>query len=567
MPQNPDAMSQIMAESQTAPVLRVQDPAQVHWLNLLPVTSGMSVIKLGATRIEIIKALAIACRRPIACVGGPHGPAPDSLTISYPSWQAAPQKAFDLAVVDEADDLTSLKTAARLRTELKSILAVLKQDGCLVLCLPEGLRNVRMRYLLAEAVAYSGFHAVDSYLCDPSCERPLEVVPFSANPSWALQYLSRPGVWDSGGTLRRLKRILKWFVFAATGIHNPLRGLLLIARRSLLPATRDGLSCYGQVLRQVTAGLPDSGQPIAVLSATSQGKQYLSIYDSRTSDLLAVAKVGRKCYRHSDIVEQEHQNLRLLSPLVSFLGEKGIIIPQLLGVDVSEQTIFFSMKAMPGRPFESTVRPLVKQGDRRRIEELLNAVVERHIFLQDFLTNRFSAAIPEVAPKFFETPLRVAGRVIEGKAFPLVPFGFVQHGDFSTINIYFDPLRDRWGVIDWESLGRGYPPLVDLFSLLRTVGFRENPRSRSHRRNEPIQSFIDSFFRRNWFSQYCATVVRRYSAACGIDVRIVYDCFLLFILFFYNRYALDEVVVEGFADLYKEMMAYSVANQHQFALL
>jgi len=126
----------------------------------------------------------------------------------------------------------------------------------------------------------------------------------------------------------------------------------------------------------------------------------------------------------------------------------------------------------------------------------------------------------------------------------------IEHGDFTDVNILLGPGDgDDVGLIDWEWTARGYPPGFDMFSLVESIGYVEDPGRREEEFSRYRRSFLDTFFRENAFSGTVRELLARYHRERGLPPGDVRRHFVRYLVLVHNKYRLYYNLPE-FQELY-----------------
>ena len=136
----------------------------------------------------------------------------------------------------------------------------------------------------------------------------------------------------------------------------------------------------------------------------------------------------------------------------------------------------------------------------------------------------------------------------------------VQHGDWTPGNILLDESTSRWGILDWEWVATGYPPLLDFFSFFTAVRFMENSAGIVNEDQRHYQSFIDTYFRRNWFSEMMMEMLSSYCRHERLSSESVFDNLAAYLVFKCNKYRLYSCL-PPYQALYEKMLVYAATHK------
>jgi hypothetical protein len=553
-----------MWKFQIQPRQDVEDPSQSNWVHLLPGLEGMEILKVGAQRFENVKSLAHRAQKGVSCVGE-HSPALNGyLRVSYGSLDRVPRNAFDLVVVDEEGFFSTQRTRETFSSDLQSIVSVLKEGGRVLLCLPPGARLAKFRYWLHREAPGAGLDSVRYYFCDPSSQLPLIIVPFSENRGLAIRYLCDldPGASPGRWLRRRVKRAL----YAALSIYNPRMGLLALAQKPSPPGAPETASLYEKVRRCGLAAPASTESSIVVLSTRRyEARTVFFVYDA-DAKMRAVAKLIDHRYYGADRLKAELHNLVHLTSCRAALEQTNLLLPWLRHCEVSEQSTLFVFEAVPGERLDGVIGRCFRRGERSVITTIMESFAGAQETLQKALTDKLASGIRRIESRYFENYLHFPDLQQSLTRVAALGFESVQHGDYTTVNTHFDLSKRQCGIIDWEWMASGYPPLFDLFSFFRSMGYVENRCAGKGWEDQSFRSFAETFFRENWFSRTQRELILRHSKTFGVSPDNVFDCFLAFLLFQFNKYRLEDVAWVEFVKLYEDMVRFAVQNKDHFIL-
>ncbi|MGH9486479.1 MAG: methyltransferase domain-containing protein [Terriglobales bacterium] len=108
---------------------------------------------------------------------------------------------------------------------------------------------------------------------------------------------------------------------------------------------------------------------------------------------------------------------------------------------------------------------------------------------------------------------------------------WIQHGDWTVENVFLgsDGVVE---VIDWESVGPGYPPLFDLFTILQSTGYLSAQRRKSGFRDAEeygTASFTDLFLSPGDFPRVAAEGIERACASLDVATECIPDLLAAFL--------------------------------------
>ncbi len=145
---------------------------------------------------------------------------------------------------------------------------------------------------------------------------------------------------------------------------------------------------------------------------------------------------------------------------------------------------------------------------------------------------------------------------------------FMQHGDFCVDNVFWQSTDNSIAVIDWDSVGIGYPPLFDFFCLLSEFFYLDNSRRSKMENSVELRSFKDTFFENNWFSKLVKEVCIKVCSRTGIDSRLLSVYFSEFLFARYHIFS-SQGNAKGKLEqklIYEEYIWYYVAHHEECIL-
>ncbi len=138
----------------------------------------------------------------------------------------------------------------------------------------------------------------------------------------------------------------------------------------------------------------------------------------------------------------------------------------------------------------------------------VDELVEMQIFVRERCTKTIRNDVPVLRKEYLDNYLGIP--LDFDSCDPGLYSDHVQHGDFTTVNVYLNTRRKEWGIIEWEGMARGYPHLLDLFCCITSVGFTGKETGSLSRDEISHRSFVDTYFGDCWFTNYAAQLVKRY---------------------------------------------------------
>ncbi len=523
----------------------IEDPAQSQWLNFLPNLQGQRVLVTGKCRADVIRALRARSGMPVTSIGGENA-LPHCELMSPPVRPAGSDK-FSFAVIDGIAGVSEFDLA------IDQVMPIFQSDvGKMVVCLAAGWSKLRLRRHARSKLRDLGF-ASAAYFCDPDVDKPERIISLCAGLGHALFILCpRP---DSA--FARIKWILKTMFYRVAGSLNPRFGLVLIAQREVNAVNQ------GSMVQLVTELVNLSAKEANVVSVSRprNGRQFLFVYDSSSKpNLRAVAKFANQRYPRFNLLKRSYRALSLADSVSSRMPINSRFAPTVLFSESSSESTAIVLSAADGQ----SIAQLCSSREMSRNSKLAGEALAKSVRLLHRIQKEISLDPASIEfrcdhrylENYLQLPMPMSPKVDEG----------VQHGDFTVEHVFFDPAKNRWTVLDWEWLGRGYPYLMDVFSFLRSVRYLEPRNQGAHWKNVSFLSLQDTFFRKNWFSELSRAILSEYITARGLSHLDKYSCLLQYLLFRCNKVRLDEVFWPYQLEDWERLTGFAVANRDQFQL-
>lgn len=549
----------------------LENPQKTSWLNLLPPLEGKRVIKFGTSEIENINNLTKCNCESITCIGSGQK-FPGYSRLSYcDSIESLGEDNYDVCIIDEIAFLSSNPSGKTIKEKLEQTYNLLNENGICLVGFPNGLTNWKTKKAIKKHIASVGFQDIDIFICDSSFDDPVFIYPFSSHPKNTIRVLSED-LFKNRKWKNFVKDIIKLFLLKTTLTYHPLFGLVLIARKnkdcnhdesfeSVLKINKDGKNVTdNKKLYTIWIAKPYVGKQVALV---------YSIEDN-SNELVAVCKRSNLRNHRALEIKQEHSALRLLSMLPDTFKKNKVLLPYSISLKVDKERITSIESAVRGIPISYTGIPISRKridlpDELLSLKNILKELVPIQSFIQEYLTKTFIDKLPMVPDRYFANILDLSFPVFKNNDRILHYQEFVQHGDFTFVNIVFNDDEKKWGIFDWEWLASGYPPAFDLFYLFTSAGFRETNIGNEKIFEKQFKSFVETFFQKNWFSNFVQASIEKYCEMFNVRIEKTYEYFLDHLLFVYNKYRLDYNLPQ-FEKLYQDMLIYALKKRKQFIL-
>lgn len=540
------------------------DSSSTNWLSILPSLQDKHILKFGTKRIENIKSLIYSDCQSLTCIG------PQEFDFSAPSLTSTntterlEKGKFDLCLIDEADFFQDVHSVLKLNKILKTIFELLDESGLLLMGLPNGLRPLGAKLFVKKVLNYVGFRGLDSYFCLPSFYNPKIIFPYSNDRKYTTSEITKTYFKDMN-VETIFSDTIKYLLMKTTAMFNPFVGILLVAWKSTQEVTK---GTTGEYFLNYSFEKERFHNEYPYTIWLAKGPKQVGLMYSMDGDkklLRAVCKKSNVKYHHSDVIKREYESLVLLSSYEKEFTDKNIAVPQPLCFGEKMGDVFLLESALPGDSLVNYRRYLNRSVFTSNHMSLLEEVVSIQIFLQSFLTRKIRDQIPEISKAYFENSLDAPCPEFSNIKRIEDYRSFAQHGDYTAENILFNKVDKKWSIIDWEWLASGYPHLFDLFYLFTSMEYRQNRIPKQRYLDHYFDSFKDTFFEKNQFSDYVKHVVKGYSEQFDLDYGKIFDYFLDFLLFHYNKYCLA-YIAPAYAEVYKNMLLFALRNKKRFIL-
>jgi len=533
------------------------DPSRTNWLNALPPLSDARVLKIGAN--DTLSALKKCGCAVIHCLTGEGAWLEDAGIHPVKHLEFIRERSIDICLVDDMTLIEAYAQDGDTGGFIRKVSGKLDEKGTLMVAFPNGAGQFMLKCAIEPILRDAGFRTIDWYVCEPSAGDPLTLYPYSLDPVRTKEEI-RKGYNHAATLAGQVKRTIKDLILHAPVRFNPLFGTLVIASKD--PAWHAGRCLKGRQVQEGHDGLGDLGDVYVKWNTKRHKyKQVGQIYAqaSRDGHPVAICKSSHFPYEYSWVIRQEYDVLKLLSSRHSTFLEAGFTVPA---------PLFLESNGIRDFSVESAVRG-VSISDMMMDEQQLFAfrnnirkLLSFQMTIQTFLGKNLGE-LSLLSPEFLHNVsgkahahLDDAGRLEEYRS-------RAQHGDFTDVNILYDSGTGLWGIIDWEWTLAGYPPLFDAFHLISSLGYRQDPGTQKPLLERYFDSFIDTFFRKNWFNSHVKETLRWYCGETGVEFERAPLYFLDFLLYLCNKYRMT-VNASDYEAMHREMLSYSMNHMDLF---
>ena len=271
-------------------------------------------------------------------------------------------------------------------------------------------------------------------------------------------------------------------------------------------------------------------------------------------------KIGHNATQMNGAIRNEYENLIVLSRCKAAFRERKINIPEPIHFEGKSDRTLAVQSAVPGMSVKSIIERHMKEDYRKRIMLVVSELIEIQRLIQKTCTEKLINDVPMISNDYFDNYLGVELGFEKGDS--ELCSDHVQHGDFGTVNVLHDARTGEWGVIDWEGIASGYPPMLDVFCCITSVGFVEGRKGHMKEDERYMDSFIDTYFRPSWFSGFVNELVKGCCDYFHLERGGTFRYLTAYLLYQCNRYRLKEKY-PPYQRRYEEMLIYAVENKNK----
>ncbi|MBT3386582.1 MAG: hypothetical protein HN417_01480 [Desulfobacula sp.] len=519
------------------------DPSQAAWLSLLPGLEDKVVCIIGDDTYNLVEILKRCGCHHVECIGL------EPLVISDLRIGL-----YDISVI-LPDRLSSIKALAKI------LIRSLRPDGILLIGTSNTLSVKMVDMKLSRSLEKVGFNSIEPFICTPSFNNPLDIFPVGKNDDFNKIVFRqfRDKCFLNRNIKSLVKDAIKYLLFITRGWINPSFGMLLICRKR-----KTGYWDFQELLETKCLGrraeLHKRRFLITWHSKHFVGKHVGLAYQiqNKKEPLEIVIKKSNFSYHRAGALNEEHTHLKTFCEHEAFFNETGIAIPKPVCKKESKGLNILTVEtAVMGTPLKKL--GLNKQVNFKQYQTIVDGLINCQINFQVYFSKVLDKNCRTVPDICFENSAGFECDLYEDISRISDYQRFAQHGDYTDVNLFYQFDTKRYGIIDWEWFSRGLPPLFDLFHFFLSIGFT---RQDSSYQNE-LTSFADTFFSKNWFSDYIEKKVMEYIDRFKLEIDSVYPFFMDFLLFLHNKYYLF-YNFPFYLNLHRKMIVHAVNNKETF---
>jgi len=539
-----------------------EDPSVVMWKTVLPVMDWKRVLKIGTENHNTIKTILGWSCDLLTCVGPEIDLAGHNLTYSNRPEDIEGLK-FNLCLIDEPSSLMGRKTKNEVIFMLRQLLECLDEDGVLVLTLPNGFHLLNLKIQFHNIIKQLGVKHVNSFICLPSFKTPTHIFPFSKNTDYARKVVCEKFTVGTRGK-RLVKMSVKWAIMKMMPLCSPFYDMMIIMTRSeRLSEENEAERLLGGYYAQRKLR---SDEMFSVWGTQSSAEKQIGLIyygEGDKKELLGVCKQSRLRSGRAEFIRKEFWNLNLLFEHRDELEKNSITVPRPIHLEADHEKIISIESAIKGYPLEILKWEMMRQHNFGKFSKEMEKLISIHSVLRK-VYGRIRRDIARI-PMWCFSRIEMSVEWLENEERLDLYSDNVQHGDFTDVNLIYNVESKQWGIIDWEWLYSGFPYLFDLFYLFMSFEYHEKKIKSKTLMSRYFESFVDTYFRRNWFSNYFTKAALSYCDEVKIAKEYAFNYFLDFLLVNYNKNKYGYYRKE-YTDLFEEMLRYSIANRDKYVL-
>jgi hypothetical protein len=532
--------------------------SSLNYLNILPCIHGKRVVICGFENNEL-SAEAIrqygASVVSIKCLFADHDDKNNSIIESE----------NDFFILSAEGLIAERASTNNLKKVLQLIYDSLNCRGILLVIIPPGKRLFPKKILFKIVLLFSGYKNVRSYVSVPTSRDQSNIFPISDDRALTLKLLT-VDMFGKGTRIcfskNNIKNIIKYVCAKWFNDLNPFTGLMVVASKS---EKFEAVASAEELYRD---NVPECDEGCTLYTAwVARATKHIGLIYSvdNENELLAVCKRTLASVNRSSCLREEYEKLQLLSKHHAEFQTKKIHIPTPVCFESRGGEVIAIETAVKGAALEGFKWRLSSEklfdAFTARLDELVNLQMTLQETISDNLNNNF----PNLSKKYFVNTLNVSDSWFDNTRRLDSYSAYVQHGDFTDVNIIYDTDGEMWGVIDWEWSASGFPLLFDLFYLFTSLEFRCEKEPNEYLYDHYYSSFVDTYFTENYFSKYIKLSVLKYCQKFDLEAADVFGYFLDFLLFQYNKFKYDyDDSGYDYLIMYEKFIQYSIGNRDKF---
>lgn len=359
------------------------------------------------------------------------------------------------------------------------------------------------------------------YWSEPSYDHPHVLIPFEGVLPRKHVEAKLSDFWhvDRGGITWKFQSLARKLL--APALLN--RDFVILLGNVSDTTWSDTQQMWTSLCKQIPS-LPEVRNPAFSLHTHRfANKATIQVYEDRGARLRAILKASLP--EGKEPQQFGHDALILLEALCQKERVRTFSFPRVLGCAHIGKIAYVAETALEGFQL---AKHLFSASARQRFN-VLNAILPKCAKAAVDIGRLLGHCdqFPRVPESWWDLPMaqgtdraiqRLASHLEFGKKQSESTFHSAQHGDLTLANILFSGLDKPLGVIDWDSVRRGLPPLYDLFNLLvSALPFTDpQPIPKGEAQDPWSARFLPSFFG----DKRCAILYRRCLQSTCADLGI-----------------------------------------------
>ncbi len=490
---------------------------------------------------------------------------------------------YDFCIIVEPDILLGNCSFSTSRKIFHNIFKCLSESGILFI---GNLKFIRSKIFIKFILDRGIFNKIENYYCLPSIFDPQVIYPLSQDRKYTVRIITEN--FFKNWTLKILfKNIVKYFFVKTTSTLNPFMDTILIARKSTnskMPSikhrtinceVRSFLFDYRKLLPSRNGHF--NKQKINIYNVKpnftdlyivwlSKGSKYVGLGYSKGKNGMELVKIIKKCNvnsKHYENVYNQYKITNLLNEYKNEFKNNSLDIPLCIYFEKNSENITFIESPVKGKILSTLRRKFIHKNSYHKYEFLIDGFIDKQNYMHRFLSENIKDLLPVVPCKYFINNIDKNCKYLNDYSRYNNYSANVQHGDFTIENLLYNNINNTWGVIDFEWMARGYPFMFDLFYLIISIEYREITKINDVYIDRCFVSFVDTFFRVNWYSKKIKNILIKYCDQNKITYERIYDYLLDTLLLTFNRIYYSEEK-KDYSELYRKMLCFSLKNKHNF---
>lgn len=528
--------------------------ASLNWLNILPSLQGKRVLLCNFEKNERIENFLYL----------------QAATLQYVDFFSLEKEKKNIIFIQNNNDICIINvlnkkhfSISHFKKNLQILIELLRTEGLLILIIPSGFQKIKLKFFLKNMLRSYGLKNIKSYLCIPSFKEP-----------YAIYYISNksklPFKLFSDQYVKNFSKIIK--------IEKLIKQIIKYLCVRFFPS----VNCFSETIiiscrhndHNININFDDSIKKISndkykknqyYIDWLAKSFKYIGLFygDNKKHELLAVCKKTFSGAHRSNCIKEEHDKLTLMSVYRNEFRSKKTEIPSPIYFESKDEKIISIETAIHGKSLENYKWKLTNQKENVNFFKNLDELVNIQIYFQNLLSNKHVKDFPKLSNKYFINTTQISHSDLDNLQRVDAYAGCVQHGDFTDVNIIYNTKDNLWGIIDWEWSASGFPFLFDLFHLFTSLEFRSNMNNNDSLFQHFYLSNKETFFENNFYSNYIQNVIKNYCNYFCLKIDHVFQFYLDFLLFHYNKYYHD-FHEYNYAELYRKNILFSINNKNKF---